>query len=178
MVAPELSRTGAALAPPRWIVQHPCHHCDHKRLHCVTFLSCWCWAEQGAQELCRGKHFALYPILGGTLLPAAHLSAVMHCAHTRPMSCGPVTTCWLLTALISYSYLQDNPVPGAADTSNKSTPHPDSIHIPAQAVTSNPGVTCSFPSTVFGILGWNHCTQFLPKGKTLEQDLSFSFKTE
>lgn len=44
--------------------------------------------------------------------------------------------------------------------------------MPAQAVTSNPFVTCSFPSTVFGILNQNHCTQFLPKGKTLSPTTS------
>lgn len=49
---------------------------------------------------------------------------------------------------------------------------PHSIHMPAQAVTSNPCVTCSFPSTVFGILDQNHCAQFLPKGKTLSPTTS------
>lgn len=162
MLEPELSRTGAAVAPPRQTVHH---HCDHKGLCCVIFPLYWCWAEQGAQGLCRGKHSALYP----TLLPAAHLAAVVHCGHTRPMNWDPLNT-----ALTSYSHLQGNPVPGAAHTSNKSTT-PLSIHTPAQAVTSNPGVTCSFPSTVFGTLDWNHCTQFLSKGKTLEQDLSVCF---
>lgn len=57
--------------PPRLIVQH--HH-DHNRLFVMLF-SCHVSADQGSGQaeqgtpmLCRGKLFALYPFLGGTLL--------------------------------------------------------------------------------------------------------------
>lgn len=111
MLKPELSRSGAAVG---WIVQHPCHHCDHKRLCCFPLVPMLNRTSTGAVQR---KAFCTLPHSA----PTAPLGAVM-------VTPGPwAVTHWTpagLTALTSYSHLQDNSVPGAAHTSNKSTTPP------------------------------------------------------